>query len=248
MKKIWTFASIAGTCALGIGLVASFPVSFAKADATGASPSATITVIGHSEQQVKPDIAMIGAGVMSNGKDAESAQNMNDKAMKKVMDALASAKIPANDVQTQWYSIQPSYGPPDKEGRPQMDGFQAVTSFQVTVRDLASVGNIVDTLVKSGANQINNVQYQVSSPLSFEEKAYDSAIANAKSQAANIAQSLGVTISGIQSVDATNQNDAVPIFKEASASSATNGPILSPGTQSIDTNVKVVYTISNSNG
>lgn len=245
MKKIWIGMSVAGACALAIGLTASFPANMASADTTGASPTATITVIGHSEQQVKPDVAMIDAGVMSNGKDAESAQSANDATMKKVMDALTNAKVPASDVETLWYSIQPNYGPPDKNGRPQMDGFQAITTFQVTVSNLSNVGNIVDKLVKSGVNQINNVQYQVLNPLSIEEKAYNSAIANAKSQAANIAQSLGVSITGVQSVDTTNPTDPVPLYNKASANSV-HGPIPSPGTEDIETNVKVVYTISNS--
>ncbi len=247
VKKVWIWISVIGAAlVVSASMTAKLPEDLAHADVTSASPSATITVIGHSEQQVKPDIALINAGVTSVGKDAKSAQETNDSTMNKVMDALKSAKIPSSDIHLMWYSIQPNYGPPGKDGRPQMIGFQASSSFEVTIQNLSNVGDIIDTLVQSGANQINNVEYQISDPLTIEEKAYDSALMDAKSQAANIAQNLGVSISGVQSVDTTNQNNPEPIFNKTSTSGA-NSSLPSPGTQTISTNVKVVYIMSSSN-
>ncbi len=221
-------------------------VKSVHADTTGTTSSSTITVVGHSEQKVQPDIALIDAGVMSSGHDAASAQDANKSTINRLVQALTKSGVSSHDIQTMWYSIQPNYGPPDKTGQPQMNGFQAITSFQVVVQNLSNVGNLVDILVKSGANQISNVQYQISNPQTVEEKAYNAALVDAKTQATNIAEALGVNITGVQSVDTTNQNYPGPIFQQAKGG-ASQGAGLDPGAQNVETNVRVVYTIGESN-
>ncbi len=243
-KKIMMMATIVCTFTLTIGFTIWLPLRNTQADTTSATVGATITVDGHSEQRVQPDIAIIDASVTSNGKDANSAQIANAAALLTIMNALMKAGTPSSDVFTMWYSIHPNYGSPDKNNQPQMSGFQAITSLQVMVRNLSKVGQIVDTLVKSGVNQINNVQYQVSNPLAIEETAYDAALANAKSQVENIAHSLGVAVTGVQSVDATNRSYQDPLLLQATVNS-NNNILPSPEAQSIMTNVHVVYTINN---
>ncbi len=120
-----------------------------------------------------------------------------------------------------------------------MDGFQVSDNFTIEIRDLTKIGNIVDTLAKSGITQINGVNYQVSDIIQLQKQGFSGALSDAQAQAANIAQSLGLTISGIQSVN-TETTDPTPMGKGMSNSFDTLTP--APNSQDISTNVQVVFT------
>jgi len=247
--KWWVGLSTVGVIA--IGFIATHPAlkPAAAASATGVSAAnglPTITVIGRSSEQIAPGLAVIDAGVSTNATDAQSAQQQNDSAMLKLQSALESAGVKATNIRTLWYNIHPNYQQV-KAGSPTVSGFNAVDDIQVQVTDLKQVGDIVDLLVKNGANQINNVSYQVADPLKIQEQAYNAALADAKAQANNIAQALGVTISGVQSVDTTNGGGAPgPIY--AASDSASSAAPMAPGTQDVTTTVKVVYTLASTTG
>lgn len=248
MKKMkWTLMLAGGLGLAGVWFV-THPAIQPSADASTTSVStgvATITVIGRSDAQVTPGLAVIDAGLSTSGSDAQTAQQGNDSKMQKLLTALKSAGVPSANIRTEWYSIHPNYAS-DKTGSQALDGFQAVDDIKVQLTDLTQVGNIVDLLVKSGANQINNVSYEVANPAKIEEQAYSAALADAKAQANNIAQSLGLTISGVQSVDTTNAGGTLgPIDVTSSAQSSTT---VSPGTQDVMTTVKVVYTLASGTG
>src|SRR5579875_2125491 len=101
-RRVIASALTGGILAVGAGFALGLPHTFVHADSTGASLSATITVVGHSDQQVAPDIAIIDAGMMTNASDAQSAQTKNDAAMKTLISALKSAGIQSSDIHTTW--------------------------------------------------------------------------------------------------------------------------------------------------
>lgn len=216
----------------------------ANAATTGASPGATITVVGHADEKVAPDVATIDAGVVTKASDAQSAQTLNDAAIRKLMAALENTGgVAPGDIQTQWYNINPDYGQPGSNGQTNISDFTATDNVEITVRSLKNVGSLVDLLVQSGANQINGVNYQVSNPSAVQQQLYDQALADAKSQAARIAQALGVTVTGVQSVDTTTSGG--PIYSTRLDVAAQSAAPISPGTQDISTSVNVVFTIAN---
>ena len=246
MKHKWILSVVS----VGV-ILTGFSVALTHA-ATTANPSTsqnsaqagTITVVGTASEDVSPDSAVISAGVLTKGSTAAQAEQRNNQAMKKVMMALEKDQIPASDIQTQWYNLNPNYGKPGANGQQSIVGFTTNNNVSITVKELAKVGSVVDLLVKYGANQINNVSYTVSNPSKFQQSLYALALDNARSQAQSIAKKLGVTITGVSSVDASQQNAGIfPIFA-ASSNAMASSAVLSPGTQSISTSLKVVYTIS----
>jgi uncharacterized protein YggE len=242
-KLLLAAAGITTATALAVATVSGVP---AHADSPGASPGATISVTGHSEQHVKPDLAVISAGVTTTASDAKTAQQKNDNIVKDLYAALAKAGITGDDVHTTWYSIHPSYGAPTPGGKPAPSGFEAVDNIEVRVHNLDDVGSVIDLLVKSGANQVNGVNFEVSNPLAVQKQAYSAALADARSQAESIAKSLGVQITGVQSVETTPSGAPAPIVYSKAMMDSTAAPV-TPGTQTISTDVKVVFTVKSGN-
>lgn len=247
MKHKWILSVVSATV-----IVTGFSVAATRAATTSAPPAsqgstqgATITVVGSASEQVSPDSAVVSAGVLTKGSTAAQAEERNNLAMKKVMTALEKDQIPASDIQTEWYNLSPNYGKPGSDGQQSIVGFTTNNTVNITVKQLAKVGSVVDLLVKTGANQINNVNYTVSNPAKFQQSLYSLALDNARSQAQSIANKLGVTITGVSSVDASQQGGGVlPMFAAASNAMGATTAVLSPGTQSISTNLTVVYTIN----
>ncbi|MBX5436505.1 MAG: SIMPL domain-containing protein [Alicyclobacillaceae bacterium] len=239
-RWIWATSGALAGAAITAALTLAHPV--ARADAPADSPSATIAVTGHADRWVQPDTAVIDAAVTTMAKDAQTAQKQNGAAMQKVLDALKQAGIPQSQVHTQWYNLQPHYAPGGKNGQPVLDGFQATDDIEVTLKDLSKVGDIVDLLVDNGANQINNVGFQVSNPASIRSELYQAALADAQSQAARIAQSLGLKVSGVKSVDTTSGAPVLPYAKQAAMDASAASVSIVPGPQDVACDVQVVFT------
>lgn len=124
------------------------------------APTATISegtlldVVAEGRVNRVPDIAVIRAGVVSQGATAAEALSANARQMASVLTALKAAGIADRDIQTATISLSPQYRYAENQP-PVITGYQASNSVSVKFRDIARSGTILDTLVKQGANQID---------------------------------------------------------------------------------------------
>src|SRR5882757_11561772 len=132
----------------------------ALAETAGGIPSA-ISVTGEASISVPPDLASVDAGVATDAKTAREASESNNAAMAKVLAALNAANIEAKDVQTSRLSLQPQYAP-NRSGPSPIVGYRASNRVTVRIRDIVKVAAVIDTLVGAGANDLGNVNFEVS--------------------------------------------------------------------------------------
>ena len=99
-----------------------------------------------------PDRATITAGVETQAPTAAGALAANSQAMAEVFAALEAAKVERRDMQTSQLNLNPVYEPfrEGAEAPPQVVAFQASNMVTVTVRDLASLGGLIDALAGGG--------------------------------------------------------------------------------------------------
>jgi len=204
--------------------------------------NATITVVSEAQDIVTPNMAVIAADVSTKASTAEVAQKDNDTAMNKVLKALNQAGVAANAVQTQNYRVTPNYGSSQSGQSSTVVGFDVNTHIEVTVSNIIKAGRIVDMLVQAGANQIDNVSFQISNPVAENLKLADAAIAKAQAEATHIAQTLGDNITGVQSVDMITVPN-IQTTPQLPGSNVNNSSSLSPVSQRVSAQVKVVFTI-----
>ena len=141
-------------------------------------PPPSISVTGEATNSAAPDIAQIDGGVTNDAKTAREASETNNKAMGIVLLALKSAGIPEKDFQTSQLSLQPQYAL-NKSGPSPVTGFRASNRVTVTVRDVAKVGSVIDTLVTNGATDIGGISFMVSQSSKPLDEARPKAIADA---------------------------------------------------------------------
>lgn len=155
-----------------------------------------------------PDLAVFTAGVVSQGKTASEALSANAADMTRVIAALKRAGIADRDIQTSNLSLNPVYQPqrslPDgtiDPPQPRIIGYQANNSVSVRQRKLGDYGRVIDTLVSSGANQVNGPSFEVDSPDPAMDEARVAAMKKARARAELYARAAGLRVSRILSIN-----------------------------------------------
>jgi uncharacterized protein YggE len=212
---------------------------FTPAFAQTATPSVTVT--GEATVTAAPDIALIDAGVTSDGKTAKQASETNNKAMGDVLLALKGAGVDQKDFQTSQLSLQPQMSQNASGNGPlKITGYRASNRVTVTLRDVANVGGIIDALVGTGANDIGGISFSVSQASKLLDDARVKAVEDARRKAALYAQATGMALGSPLSI---SEDGAPPpmVFRKMSVSQAA-API-APGEQTLHVAVNIVYEL-----
>jgi len=222
-----------------IGLYFSAPAQ--AADTT--DNRRTLTVTGQAKVNATPDIAYINLGVISEDKDAKAAQKANAASMDKVIATIKAAGVKAEDIKTVNYSIYPKYEYNKDGGISNIVGYTVNNSVNVTVRDLAKTGDIIDAATESGVNMSSSITFGLSNYEDYYNQALKNAVLAAKKKAGTMAGALGVTLKAPISVNEGGgysplMNYVSYDMKAGAANAAT--PIQS-GSLEITANVNLVY-------
>jgi uncharacterized protein YggE len=204
------------------------------------APPATISVTGEATISVPPDLAQIDGGVTSEAKTARDAIEANNAAMGKVLLALKGAGIAEKDYQTSRLSLQPQYAP-NRAGSSPVVGYHASNRVTVRVRDVAKVGNVIDTLVGAGANDIGGINFTVSQASKLLDDARAQAIADARRKAEIYAKAAGVALGAPLSIAEEGSPGPMP-FRKLSGAMAAVAPI-AQGEETLAVTVNVSWAI-----
>lgn len=178
-----------------------------QAQTTGPlAPAEGIVIRTEAEVRVRPDIATLQAGVVTEGKTAAEALGQNTPALAKLIEAAKAAGIPASDIATSQVSLiprmtQPTNGPGPRPPRaPTIDGYEARTGLTVTVRDIAKAGPLIDALVKAGANDMSGISFGIADESKAKDEARRKAAEAARARAELHAKALGVKVGELVSI------------------------------------------------
>src|SRR5206468_3594547 len=141
-----------------------------------------LDVVATGEAARVPDLARIGAGVVTTAPSASAAVEQNAQRMAAVRAALRRAGIADRDIQTSTLSLYPDYRQQPNQ-TPQITGYRASNQVSVTFRDVAATGRILDALVAEGANQINGPNLSIEHPEAALDEARVKALAAARARA-----------------------------------------------------------------
>ena len=117
----------------------------------------------------------------------------------------------------------------------------------VTVRNLDTLGSLLDDAVSAGANSINSIQFDVADKTQALKDARAKAVENAKAQAKELADVSGVSLGSIQSIS-FNESSPVPMYSAGKgggggAVAADSTVPVQPGQLSVSVSVNMVYEI-----
>lgn len=213
----------------------------ALAQAPQASTSdRTITVTGEGYVDVTPDIALLRAGVTTEGKTAAEATHANNAAMTKVLAALKQAGIAERDIGTTQFSINPVHeNQPGHASR--ITGFRVTNQVSVKIRDVHRVGTVLDAAVAAGANDIYGVQFTVSQRSQRLDQARTEAVKDAQRKAELLAKAGGARLGPVTLIREGGASPR-PYAPTALRAAAASVPI-AVGQQTLSVSVTVTFAL-----
>ncbi|WP_051280168.1 SIMPL domain-containing protein [Anaerovorax odorimutans] len=169
-----------------------------------------MSLIGQGTISVKPDVASVVLGVRTENLQLEIAQDENTMKINQIVSSLKEIGISPNNIQTQSYMIYPQYDFIDN--RQILRGYIVIHDLKVTIKDMNTIGNIIDTAIQNGANQVNSITFSVGDPSIYYQQALNLAIDDVLGKAKTLGEKLKINISEVpvQIIEEGAQNE-VPI-------------------------------------
>jgi uncharacterized protein YggE len=201
MKRILWFALLS--------LLVIFPLGAVGCDSGFTSPPARTTtssavssqntgiwVSGTGEVTATPDIAVLEVGVEAQEATVAEAQAEMSGAMEKVMAALTASGVKSEDIQTQYFRIRQRTRWDEASGEEVVTGYQVSNQVMAKIRDIESVGSIIDAAVEAGGDliRIDDLNFTVEDPSRYYDEAREKATADAKAKAEKLAKQTGVRL------------------------------------------------------
>lgn len=188
------------------------------ADEKKAPEPGVISVSAEGTADIAPDMAIITLSVVSEAKTAREALDENTKAMTKVLDAMKEAGIADKDLQTANFNIQPRWVYPKQSStennEPRIVGYQVSNGLSVRIRELAKLGEILDTSVTLGVNQGGQILFSNDDPSQAITAARKDAVANAIEKAREMTEAAGVKLGRITQIsEHSNPGQPAPMVR-----------------------------------
>jgi uncharacterized protein len=181
-----------------IAASAGMPLPSAAADE---APKRTLSLSATGTVKAPPDEVDISTGVTSDAPTPREALDKNNDAMARVVAALKDDGIEPKDIQTTDFSVQPLYEE-RKEGQTtqRIIGYRVNNAVRVSVHDIGKLGQVLDKVVKLGANEIGAIEFSLSEPEALKDEARKLAMANAIANAKLYAEAAGVELGPVLTI------------------------------------------------
>jgi len=203
----------------------------------------TITVTGQGQVEVVPDMATITLGVSQQAQSAGQALALVSAVSKKLFIRLDQAGIAARDMQTSNLNLHPLYSNNSSSSNepPKIIGFSASNMITIRVRELASLGQILDQVAEDGANEFNGLRFGLQVPEPLEEAARVAAVKDGLARAALLADAAGVVLGPVLTIS-EGGGRAAPVMMARAMASFDAMPV-AVGELSVSASVNMVFAI-----
>ena len=211
----------------------------------------TIHTTGIAFVRLQPDRVFVTIGVETTEKTTNAALSENSELMNGIVSELNKQGLMQNETSTSSFNIFPLYNYTESGTRLNVSGFTVLNSIRIESSNLDNVSEWVDTAVALGANEINNIHFEVSNNKleGIKSKLITDAIANAKQKAETAAAAVGLKVIGVESLNVEESippSPPEPLFRgdiaaQAGGASPTT-PILA-GEQEVSTSVSGVFLV-----
>lgn len=204
---------------------------------TSSQTAGRITVTGTGTVTGVPNQLILAMSVQVTGYDVTSALTKANQGVRNVTTALRDRGVAAADIQTSDLTISPNYN-----NNGEITSYSVTESLTATLNHLKVAGAQIGAAVRAGGNAVtvDNVALNLTSTGPLMAAARARAVANAHAQAEQFARALGEPLGPVISVSPVQQ-PAPAQFGGYTASAASRGVPVSPGTQQLSVSVTVVY-------
>lgn len=216
------------------------------------NPQNTMTVSAEGKVTATPDLATVTIGVISQGSDAASVKDQNNKKVNAIIDYIKQQGVDQKDINTSQFYFYPRQN--YDNGKSTITGYEGNQTVTVKVhgidKDQQKLETILDGVIGKGANQIQGVSLTFEDPDNLKQEARKQAIEKAKQKAQELAREAGITLGKVISVSesgSTGYPGPIPYVSKATgmggAAMDSVAPNIEPGSQDITETMSVVFEV-----
>ncbi len=189
-----------GIAIVGLILAALFVPFYQQAERN------VLSVSGNAQIEAAPDKAEVYVSVNTKGLTAREAQDSNSAISSGVIDALASAGIPRTDIETTNYNLYKNMNWEPDQQKYVDSGYALSHTLKVTTMQVENAGRLADIAVGAGANGVERVSFGLTKEKEKEarDQAMEKAAMLAREKAATLAQTSGIRLGRLISVEESN--------------------------------------------
>ena len=221
---------IVTSCLAGFGVYAGTP-DFPHLQTTG-----------YGEISATPDMAEFTVKVVETTMTAEQAKQTVDKVVTDFLAQLKEQGMSDDNVSSSNLYIAPQYHYP-KSGQPELVGYRASRTVNVTVNQLSDLNQYLDIALNSGINQVQNVQLKVKEQAKYQEQARQAAIKDANAKAKSLASGFDKEISGVWRIDYNAPNNQPVLMRSMAMDARAESNSYQDSTIVIRDRVDVIYKL-----
>ena len=170
-----------------------------------AAGEAGIWVTGQGSITMEPDLAILNLGVETMDETVAEANGAAANAMDAIMKSLEDNGVEERDIQTHNFNVRPQYEwiEVDENGRRtnrrELVGYEVSNSLTAKIRDLDSVGDLIDKVIAAGgdATRFNGLRFTVEDTSDLMSELREKAVMDAMDKAEQIADVAGVVLGSL---------------------------------------------------
>lgn len=200
-----------------------------------------LTVTGNGEVRVTPDRAVLHFGVVAESSEAGQAQEKVNRAATRALEALERLGIAKERVRTEALRLHPVFAGRNA-GEPHISGYRASHTLRVELDAPERAGEVVDAVTKSGANQLQSLEFGLQDAGGPQREALQKAAADGRAKAEALADALGLRLAGLlRATEAAGGGPPVPMLETARMSAA--APV-QPGQLTVSASVILEFAVA----
>jgi uncharacterized protein YggE len=203
-----------------------------------------LDIVATGDVSQVPDVAQIGAGVVTQAGSAAKAMADNASRTATMIATLKKAGVADRDIQTSSINLSPQYKYADNQP-PVITGYQASNRVSVRFRDIRKAGGILDALVAAGANQIDGPSFSIDKPEALLDEAREKAMVAARARATLYARATGLQVKRIISIsESVNEPPRVYPMAMMTRAKESADTAVEPGEQKLSVSVSVTFELN----
>ena len=208
-----------------------------------AEQSRQISVTGNGQIMAAPDMAQINVGVSKTADTAAGALAEMSTALEQVLQRLSANGVAKANIQTSNLRLDQQYDH-SGSGGPKLVGYTASSDLTVVIKDLNSLGAILDAVVSNGANQMHGLVFGLSDDAEEVANARRAAVADARLRAQTYAEAADVQLGDILMIsDAYVPSRPSPMRMEMAMDSGQSSVPIASGELRFFASVSIIWAL-----
>lgn len=196
-------------------------------------------VSGKGTVEAEPDMATLSMGVTTVNLSAQKAYLQNNGKMSSVIEQLKELGIASHDMKTTRFSMNPAYDYTPGTGERKFKGYRVSHTLTVNVRNLESIGGVLDQTVSAGVTDLSGVSFGVQDSRKMQAAARREAVKDARAKAVELAEAAEVNLGRAIRIEESGRAPA-PYARGLEAAEAES---IEPGVYRVTASITIHYRI-----